>query len=223
MGLTVLEVVLGAIASILITISVESLRKPRLQLIVTAPCDLQYPTGPAKQGRFLHVGLVNKPLPRALQWMQRNAALQCHGTIAFHHLDGQKVFERVMSVRWSFSTEPIPIRGYVDGKPIVIWDPTRYVPVTRRDVYPGETETAKLDIGARFDDERDCYGWCNDNYLSNPPWRNPEWRLPAGRYLVRIVVRSSGEECAGVFRLINDVPQSDFRLEPALPDDRVRD
>jgi hypothetical protein len=87
------------------------------------------------------------------------------------------------------------------------------------DVYPGEQE--RLDIAARFDNESECYGWSNDSYFSDPVWRIPDWRLPPGRYLVNVTVVSSGEKATGLFRLVNDVPQSDFRLQEALPDDRI--
>ena len=89
------------------------------------------------------------------------------------------------------------------------------------DVYPGESQ--RLDVAAKFDNEAECYGWSNESYFSNPVWRNPDWTLPSGRYLVKGTVISSGEKCTGVYRLVNDVPQSDFRLEEAMPEDRIRD
>jgi hypothetical protein len=151
--------------------------------------------------------------------MSRQAAIQCHGTITFHHLDGQNIFGRAMSVRWSGSPEPTPIYLEIEGKRIAIIDPTKFTLVSRTDVYPGEAEV--LDVAARFDNENDCYGWSNENYFSNPIWRNPNWKLPQGRYLVNVTVVSSGEKCAGIFRLINDVPQQDFRIEPAQKNDKV--
>jgi hypothetical protein len=81
------------------------------------------------------------------------------------------------------------------------------------DVYPGEFEI--LDVAVRLDDEEDCYGWKNESYFCIPPWRNPNWKLPRGRYLVSVEIASSGQKCVGLFRLINDVPGTDFRLEPS--------
>ena len=86
-------------------------------------------------------------------------------------------------------------------------------------VFPTEGQDAKQ----QSMDEAECYGWSNESYFSNPVWRNPDWRLPSGRYLVKVTVISSGEKCTGVYRLVNDVPQSDFRLEEAMPEDKVRD
>jgi hypothetical protein len=54
-------------------------------------------------------------------------------------------------------------------------------------------------------------------------WRNPIWRVEFGRrYLVRVMVTSSGQKCVGVFRLVNDVERSDFRLEDATAEDIAR-
>ena len=110
MGQTALEVILGAIVAILITILIENLRKPKLELRLAEHHDSTYPPGrPATNVRFLAVDLVNKPLPRLFRWMSRSPALQCHGTMTFHHLDGQNVFGRAMPIRWSGSPEPVPI------------------------------------------------------------------------------------------------------------------
>ena len=90
MGTTIFEVVLGAIVAILITILVENLRKPKLQLgIDSSPTDMEYQNRPARYARFLSVKLVNTPLPQWARWMSRSTALQCHGEITFHHLDGR--------------------------------------------------------------------------------------------------------------------------------------
>jgi hypothetical protein len=82
---------------------------------------------------------------------------------------------------------------------------------SRIDVYPGESEL--LDIVMRADNDEECYGWNNEAYFSTPPWRNPNWKLPHGRYLIQITVTSSGQKCVRGFRLINDVSRKDFRLE----------
>jgi hypothetical protein len=151
--------------------------------------------------------------------MVRAPALQCRGSITFHHLDGQNVFGREMTVRWTGSPQPIPIQARAqDGTQIQIFDPMRLTPESRMDIYPGEGEL--LDIAVRLDDDEDCYGWNNETYFCNTPWRNPDWRLPKGRYLVKVVIRSSGQRCTGTFRLVNDVPCRDFRLEQAQEKDR---
>jgi len=221
MGLTIVAVVLGGIITILVTIRSENLRKPNLEIRIVPPVDVAYKGRPATQARFLGLELINKPLPRWARWMSRNAAIQCHGTITFHHLDGQNVFGRAMPIRWSGSPELIAMPLVVDDKHIFIADPARFTLAPRIDVYPGEAE--RLDVASRFDNEDECYGWSNESYFSNPIWRNPDWELSSGRYLVEATVISAGDKCTGTFRLINDVAQQDFRVEPSLPSDFVRD
>jgi hypothetical protein len=219
MNSVILEVVIGALIAILLTIWVEYLRKPKLSLRIAPPVDMEYYGKPAKHARFVGIEVVNAPLPRIARWMMRNAALQCHGYITFHHLDGQNVFGRSMPIRWSSAPEPVPMILTVGYQQIVITDPARFTLSPRVDIYPGESE--KLDVAAKFDDDNYCYGWSNENYFSTPPWRNPDWALPPGRYLVKVVIISAGEKVQGIFRLINDVGRQDFRIEPPLPQDRV--
>jgi hypothetical protein len=96
-----------------------------------------------------------------------------------------------------------------------ILDPMRMTLKSRIDVYPGQSE--HLDIAVRLDDEDECYGWNNETYSGDNPWRNPQWRLARGRYLIKVTVVSSGQTCEEVFSLINDVDRGDFRLERATP------
>lgn len=67
----------------------------------------------------------------------------------------------------------------------------------------------------------DSFGWNNESYFHN--WRNPDWRLGRDRFLIKVVITSSGQKCVGVFRLINDVDnRKDFRLMDATLDDREK-
>jgi len=218
---TVVQVILGGIVAILTTIFIERLRKPKLQFRIALPHDREYQGRPARQARFLGLELVNKPLPCWAKWMARNAAIQAHGIITFHHLDGQNIFGRAMNIRWSGSAEPIAMSVEIDGNKISIVDPTKFTLTPRMDIYPGEAE--RLDVAARFDQEDEYYGWSNENYFFRPLWRDPDWKLPSGRYLVKVTVISAGEKCTNIFRLINDVSQQDFRIESALPDDSVHE
>jgi hypothetical protein len=169
---------------------------------------------PAKTGRFLRVKLFNKPLPG---WVVREPAVQCKAAIGFHHLDNQDVFGRIMEGRWVSTPEPVNLSSIpgitVVGPPMPMFSFGRMTDASRIDVYPGDTEV--LDVAARFDNDAECYGWNNEAYFSDPLWRNPNWKLDHGRYIVEVVVRSSGQTCVGRFRLINDVPRNAFRLEPA--------
>jgi hypothetical protein len=214
-----LQLILGAVIAIVVAIWVEYLRRPRLRLLVeTPPIDTTYSDRPAKHRRGVRLKVCNEPLPIWAQWMVRAPALQCRGTITFHHLDGQNVFGRSMEARWAGSLEPVPIPVVnSEGKQeFQILDP-RLNAESRTDVYPGEFGT--LDVAVRLDEDEDCYGWNNESYLS--AWRNPNWTLQHGRYLVSVTISSSGQKCVGLFRLLNDVPRTDFRLEYAAPNDKV--
>jgi hypothetical protein len=227
-----LGAVFGGILTILITVFVEYLRSPSLGLSLgEEPRDHPYPEGkPARVMRSLTVKLSNKALwgPR---WMTRAPALQCRATITFHHLDGQDVFGRAMEGRWCESAQPAGMEGAgeivrtnerQESDRIIfrIIDPMRVTLKSRIDVYPGESEL--LDIAVRLDDDEPCYGWNNETYFCETPWRNPKWKLERGRYLVRVTVVSSGQKCVGTFRLINDVTRSDFRLEASRPEDNLK-
>jgi hypothetical protein len=212
-------VIAGAIIAVLIAIGIEYLRRPNLSLkIESPPQDSKFSNHPAKETRYVRLLLENDALPRWARWMLRSPALQCRATITFHHLDGQNIFGRSMAGRWAGSPQPIPLEAITDdNRRFQIYDPMRQTLDSRMDVYPGEQEL--LDVAARHDNEPECYGWNNEAYLQPSVWRTPEWRIPYGRYLVKVVVASSGQTCTGVFRLINDVQRMDFRLEPAQPAD----
>jgi hypothetical protein len=216
------SIVVGGLITVLTAISVEYWRNPRLRLAIEdPPLDLRAPDG-KNMRRNLRLTLRNESLPLGARWMQRAAATQCRGAITFHHLnDGQDVFGRAMAVRWVRSPEPIANQIIsVDGQvQFYIRDFARAATESRIDVYPGEEEL--LDVVVRFDGEAECYGWNNDSYFYN--WRNPNWKLSRERYLVKVVITSSGRKCLGVFRLVNDVDsRTDFRLIPASPDDRAK-
>jgi hypothetical protein len=213
-----LGVVFGAFVSIVASFGtvvwVEFLRRPRLYLEHAQPTEVDYsPDFPATRVRSLRVRLHNRRLQRwADSWMVRDPALQCRARITFHFLEDENVqFDRTMAGRWTNTPEPTPlfINNPRDGREFAIM-PQLVEAVT---VYPGENEL--LDIAVRLNDEVDCYGWDNESYLTG--WRNPSWRLGAGRHLVKVEITSSGPRCTGWFRLENAGGRGDFRLEPYLP------
>ena len=214
---TIIGSIIGAISAALITILVERLRKPKLDLRIAEPVESKYEDRPAKLKRAVRLQIENMPLPWWARWMSRSPALQCGGDISFHHLDGQNVFGRSMIIRWPESPEPIPLRIRLGNEEGVIVDPARIVLEQRKDVYPGKSEL--IDVACRFDQDQECYGWNNESYFSNPLWKNPNWKLPKGRYLVKTKIAFAGSSLIGIFRLVNDVGIRDFRLEKALPSD----
>lgn len=222
MWMELFGVVLGAIIAIITTIYIENSRKPKLSIKISDPVNNNYshlPNYPVKKARYLLIEVRNKPLHKFLRWMSRNAAIQCYGNVTFHYLDGQPVFQRVMPTRWSSSPEPIASKFEVDGTVFSFIDPSKFDMRSRVDIQPGESE--QLGVVAKFDEDDECYGWSNENYFSDPLWRHPNWKLEPDRYLVNVTVYSAGEKKSEVFRLVNNVPRSDTRLEPKLPGDRV--
>ena len=219
------SIIFGGLITIATAIGVEYFRRPKLSLAIEdPPCDvLNLPADrSAHNARHVRLFLRNEQSPHWLRWMQRAAALQCRGEITFHHLnDGQDMFSRSMAVRRAGSPQPIASQivnlatGTVQS---IIIDYAR-TNESRMDVYPGEEEI--LDVASRFDDEQDCFGWNNESYAYN--WRTPHWRLGRERYLVKVVITSSGQKCVGAFRLINDVDsRNDFRLTPATTEDKIK-
>ncbi|MCG7853467.1 MAG: hypothetical protein MIO92_13180 [Methanosarcinaceae archaeon] len=221
MGLTILGAIIGALIAGFITILIETLRKPCLDLQIIDPVDMAFQNQPASLMRALRVKLTNKPLPGWIRWMYRNPASQCHGNISFHHLDGQNVFGRSMILRWAGAPEPNPLEIQIGNERGLVFDPVRITHLQKMDIYP--SESADIDMAVRLDNEVECYGWSNESYFSNPPWRPSNWRLNQGRYIVQVSILSSGETISKLFRLINDVEQQDFRLEETLPSDSIRE
>ncbi len=211
--------VLGGITTILVALWVEHMRRPRLRLTLPDPHDRQYVGRHARQARYLCVAVSNAAPIRLTG--QRNAAQQCRARITFHRIDGTNIFGRALTARWDSSPEPVPIQGLIEGgQKIQILDPGRFEAVPQMDIVPGQ-EPISFAVTARFDDEPECYGWSNESYFSNPPWRHPDWRLGAGSYLVEVTVLGGGEKVSKVYRLHNDCPQSSFRLEQASEAERM--
>jgi hypothetical protein len=220
----VVQILLGAFLAILTTIVIESVRKPKLELKIAKPFGMTYSQeAPAQNAYWLQLVLINKPLLWLWRWMSRSAALQCHGTIQFCDINGNPIYPK-MTIRWSTSPQPLAIGGTIEEgrdhyKRLFIFDPDRFVLEQRKDIYPGELES--LDVAVRFDDDDECYAWSNENYFSEPMWRNENWIIPQGRYLAKVTITSSGEKCERLFRLMNEGPKRNFHLEKAQRNDKV--
>jgi hypothetical protein len=141
----VLKLIIGAIISILtsaaVGIFIEYMRTPRLKLSIETPThENAPPPQPIREMRTVRVWVSNETLPGwARYWMDRASALQCRATITFHHLDGQKVFEKAMEGRWAGSLEPValPVVG-PGGEQFQIVDFARLILVSQMDIYPAK-------------------------------------------------------------------------------------
>lgn len=222
MLLTAFGAFLGAMLSLLVGIAIEYQRKPKLSVEVEdPPTDRVYPNAPASDARFVRVVVRNRAMPGVLRWLGRSPAQQCMGYVQFHHLDdGAPVFARPMPARWAGADEPVSHQVLPSGQVAQLFDVARYNAAVRRDCYPGIPEP--LDVAVRFDSDDDCYGWSNENYLPGKGWRNPDFKLPRGRYLVTVTIRSSGEDVFSVFKLENSVGRQHFRLLEASQAETIK-
>lgn len=166
----------------------------------------------ARRARFLNVRVENREPRRWLRWLSRHAALVCEADVRFLHLEDQRdVFGKAMPGRWSGWPEPLAFVGRIGEQAIELVNPYFMSPQFRRiDIYSGAP--GSLDIAVRFDDDSECYGWTTENY--NKRWKNPDWKLSAGRYLVRVNVRADAAQASAGFLLVNDTAIGNFRLEP---------
>ena len=221
MGMQIVSFILGALASISATALFEWFKRPTLTIVrEDPPCDVpQYPAGaPAQRARYLRVHVRNREPRLLLRWLSRNTAFQCEADVYFLHLDRQNVFGGAMPGRWVGSPEPLAMIGHAGEQPVELLNVNYMAPEFRRsDIYSGAPKL--LDVAVRFDNDQECYGWTTANYNSQPPWRNPDWRLQPNTYLVRIEVRGNAAAASAVFRLVNDTAIGNFRLEPPLPGD----
>ncbi len=221
--LTALGAFLGALLSFLATIAVEYQRKPKFKFVIESPPLVRtHPAGaPVTQSTFLRVLVTNKAMPKPLTWLGRSAAYQCTGDVQFHHLDdGAPVFSRAMPIRWAGSDEPFSPQLMPDHTVVELFDAAKYNAAFRRDCFPGTTEL--VDVAGRFDNDDDCFGWSNESYLPGKGWRNPEFKLSKGRYLVKVTIHSSGDKTSGVFKLENSVARQHFRLQAASQEEAAR-
>lgn len=211
----VFQIVL-TVVSILIVLGLERFRKPRLRFVIGDPGEI-LPNDPVGRTRakWTHVFVTNEPMPKWLSWIwDRDPALACRGWITFHALDGQDLFGRKMDIRWANNPEPLfqdPKTGKATG---IDWDKMRTGHLW--DIPPGtvaEGAHGILDVVFRPIGESECYGWNNKSYLFD--WRNPEWKLEAGRYLAKIVLRTGGQTFSHTVQIMNQGRYEDFRLEPS--------
>jgi hypothetical protein len=212
---TAFAVLLGVISSLIVAMFVEWQRKPRL-IVSIPPVSVQpYPSGqfPCNVMSCARIRVRNQDLPSWLRWMRRESAENCLATIRFLYLDGTSFFKDPMPGRWAGSPEATPLRGSLhsghSATMIEIWDTSRLSIISKIDIPAGEQED--LDIAVRCDNDVEAYGYNNDSYQH--AWKNKNWMLPKGRFIVEVTIRSAGEKMVRRFRLNNDLTRDQFRLE----------
>jgi hypothetical protein len=201
---------LAGIVGILVVLWLERQRRPGLTMHIGVPGTIDE-ADPVKRHptTFLKVQVHNRTVPRWLAWVYHGEpAVSCAAWMSFHSLDGVALFDREMVGRWSETPDPPPIQGIKTENGAVL----RLLNVQdTMDIQPGSY--ANLDVVCRLKGEEECYGWNNESYLHG--WKNPAWRLPKGRYIARIRVKTGGKEFRDAFVIDNDRSFTDFRLEVA--------
>jgi hypothetical protein len=211
MGLTALGAFLGALISLIISIIIENQRKPKLSIeLDNDSLDNNLVGKPAKIIKLLRVHVINKKKPAIFFWMNRDAAMHCNSEIQVFNIDNLLPrFSQPIPTRWPRSDEPLSYLFNPSKKELKqIFDISKYNAVNARNIYPNSEEP--IDTFVRFDDDEECYIWNNDTYYRG--WRNPEVKIPSGRYYVIITVYSSGDVIKGYYQLENSASIDHFRL-----------
>jgi len=209
----IIEVLIGALLSLFVSILIENQRSPKLSLEIETPDpNNNLKEGmPAKIIKVLRVKLLNRKVkPFFSSWLKREAAIHCTATIQMLRFkDYSPFFETPIHARWTRSAEPLSPQIHPDTKKIVkLFDPAIYSTIMFRNCYPGIEEI--IDIVARYDYEEACFIWNNDIYYKG--WRNEEVKIPKGTYYVIVTISSSGEKQLGYFKLENTPGIKNFRL-----------
>ena len=207
--------ILGVLGSLIVAMFVEWMRKPRLRISILPPerVPIYGSAGAIIETLVsLRVRVSNDSLPFAFCWMQRQSARDCRAMLHFLREDKTPFIARRMPGRWVSSVEPVPLQGVIrpSGDTIEIHDIARLTADSRVHIPAGETEG--LDVAVRFPAVTDAFGWTNESYRYGG--RHTGFTLPAGRYLVDIVVQSEGVKKQGCFRIENDRTLDEFRLAP---------
>lgn len=207
----IIAVLLGVLSSLIVAMFVEWMRKPRLSISILPPEHVAFGGGGVVETlASLKVRVSNDPLPFCFCWMQRQSARDCRATLQFLREDNTPFIARPMPGRWAGSVQPVPLQGVIrpSMEEIEIHDIARLTAESRVHIPAGETEG--LDVAVRFPAATDAFGWTNESYRHGG--RHPDFTLPAGRYLVDILVQSEGVKTQERFRIENDHTLDEFRL-----------
>jgi len=211
----VVEVLVGALAGVWVTLIVEALRSPALSIAPRAGGKAMAFRVEDNDGWIVQLHLRNAPLPRWLSFVQREALVEVSGTLTFRDLSG-KALAKPMPIRWSNS--PQPGHQYVElarsGAELrYVVDHERLV--TRWTVPPLPSEDGVFDVAARYRGEDACYGYTNESYFSQ--FRPPAWRLPIGEYVVDVQISAANGSARQLFKLENRGPDGSWLRLVDLP------
>lgn len=181
---------LGFAASYYASLLVEYRRRPILTFGIAAPADGSRGTD---RWRFLNVEVLNETQPS--WWVRyillpglipRYTASACQAWISYRNEGGGEILP--IDGRWS--STPEPLNPTAEG---LLFDVSKVAGGQRENIpYDGpKAGRCALTIGLKFDGESDCYAFNSWSYAF-PHWKNPDWKLPSGRYEVVVTVATSG-------------------------------
>jgi hypothetical protein len=176
-----------AIVAIVLTISIEWLRRPRLE-VRTMTWQARQPVA----WTFAAVRIHNNPLPGFLRrFVVRGTAECCEVTLEFREPGKNYLAIPVVPARWSSQPEPrrAVLIGDVGGQPsfALQYDPT-IVPGTKRLDLPAGDNGEEVAIAVlRLDGSASGFGAESYEFLD---WKNPDWELKRQVYEVTVCVRA---------------------------------
>jgi hypothetical protein len=154
---------------------------------------------------YLRIFVENEHAPSWLAFIHdRHPAFMCRALLTFKYENGDKVYLPEMLGRWAGTPEPlvpIVINGKLELAVSMIYA-RDYIDI------PSGSKTT-LDVALKLDGDEQCYGWNNESYTKRD-FRNKDWELDRGVYIVEVRVNTNGREFNQSFKLFND---KEFRLE----------
>lgn len=189
-SVTLFWTILGALIGSVIALASERYKEPKLNIIAEeeANSDNVYPAGHLRAGqrwKFFRVRVKNEPTLRYLsRVISRSTAQQVNAKLRIIELN--KTFKG----RWASTLE------LVNASPLDIVRIVNFPdPIT---LISGESEF--LDVFTKYEYDSEAYGWNNEAYLHN--WRNPDYKMDIGDYLIEIqVIALSGAQKKKMFRV----------------------
>jgi hypothetical protein len=178
--------IFGFLVSLLTWIFTERVSSPKLEIVVDEDRGLgQFPGNPPHE--FYHVRVRNV-LPK-YRLHGRKPAWACRATIEVFRPDGGRVIADDVIARWTSQPEPL-LPVVAQGEAGYVLDPARLTQARRVDVHSHSDE--RIPLVLKFEGERDCYIFSNESYRYqrlHQELRNPDWRIPPGRYRLRVTVQ----------------------------------
>jgi hypothetical protein len=189
---------LGIIASTIAWVISEHLARPVLDVVVDQG-RAQGQVGENPPHQFYHVRVTN--IPSRWPVPGRRPAWACRAIIEVFRQDGSRAINEDIVARWTSQPEPlVPVvsQGQVGN----VVDFARVMQGRTMDVHGHRDELIPVVI--KYEGEADCYIFTNESYLYPPRMQNPAWRLPLGRYRIRVTVHYAREPAVREFELRNE-------------------